>query len=297
VPPVSAGELAEPVLEAAPIALRLAPRLCTRAPGSSESCAWYHSLYPLLRVLDLAATPERQADFYLGVFRTLARDGGYGRVAITGTADQCLLAHLLWAFRQEGVEPRIDVIDRCATPLHLCQWYGDRVLAEVRTQVCDVLRWQPEERFDLVTTHAFIGMFPHARQRELVAVWRRALRPGGKLVTVARIDPAWSPDCPGFSASQAEAFGTLVQRRARERQAMLCEDAVALAARARAYAARMRSFPFASAGALAALLADGGFTLDRLDLVQLSGNAGAGQSGPGTHRPGTFAHFVAGARG
>lgn len=280
------AELEEPVREAASIARRLAPDLC-------GDCAWYHALYPQLRLLDLAGTPERQADFYLEAFRPLASAGDHLRVAITGTADTCMLAHLLWAYREEGADPRVTIVDRCATPLRLCERYAGRVSADVRTVTSDVLRWETEERFDLVTTHAFIGMLPHARQAELVARWQAVLRPGGRLVTVARIDPDWSPDCPGFSPGQVEAFAELVAGRARERQDVLGVDPAALAEAARDYAVRMRSFPFARSEDLVALLEDGGFALERLDLVRLSGNAAAGQSGPGTHRPGTFAHFVA----
>jgi SAM-dependent methyltransferase len=294
---VSAGELDEQLAPAAALASELAPVLCTPAGEGGAGCAWYHALYPSLRVLGLAATPERHGAFYDEVIGSLARGGAHRRIAVTGAADAGMLAHVLRAYRREGAHPRIDVIDRCATPLRLCADYAARTAADVRTVVSDVLGWTPTERFDLITTHAFIGMFPHAQQPRLAARWRRALRSGGTLVSVARVDPAWTAACPGFSAPQAAAFRDLVAGRVRERGAPADGDERSWAARASAYARRMRSFPFASVEALVTLLADAGLAVDRLDLAHFEGHARADQSGPGTHRPGTFAHFVATAIG
>lgn len=289
--------LREPLPEFARVAREVAPDLCARGEGMFGNCSWYHPLHPVLRQLELAATPEREAEFYRGALQPLARSGDFGRVAITGTADACMLAHLLWPYRHEGADPRVTVVERCATPLRICELYAERVAADVRIDNVDVLRWEPEERFDVVTTHGFIGMFLHAEQDALVAKWRQALRAGGKLVTVARIDTDWTLDRAGFSESQAAGFVGLVESRARESGAGLGVDPAVLAEEARVYAARMRSHPFATRDDLVDLLERGGFEVERLDVVELPGNAGAGQSGPGAHRPGTFAHFVATAAG
>ena len=180
----------EPLLESARLAARLAPSTCTRTPAS---CAWYHALYPLLRVLGLAATPERHTDFYDEVFRRLAADG-CRRVAITGTADTCMLAHVLRPFLAAAIRPAVTVVDRCATPLALCRTYAEGAGFALETEVADMLAWRPEEPFDVVTTHAFIGMFPHDKQPVLLRRWAEALRPGGVLVSVARVDAEWSAD-------------------------------------------------------------------------------------------------------
>lgn len=284
---------AEPLLESAVLAEELAPTTCTRVP---VSCDWYHALYPWLRVLGLAATPERHAPFYEESFRRLARDG-HARVAVTGTADTCMLAHVVRAYAEVGQVPVAAVVDRCATPLRLCASYARQCSIALETEVADMLTWQPEHQFDVVTTHAFIGMFPHEKQARLLRTWAGALRPGGKLVSVARVDPEWSADVPGFSTTQGEAFRTLVERRVAAVDPPGAPEAAALGARLRCYTEQMRSFPFASKDALVALLEGAGFAIDRLDLVRFEGRAGATESGPGAHRPGTFAHFVATAQG
>ena len=283
----------EPVLESAALAEEIAATVCTRTP---VPCDWYHALYPYLRVLGLAATPERHAPFYDEVFRRLAGEG-YARVAITGTADTCMLAHVLRAYHGAGVTPALTVVDRCATPLRLCAAYAERASIRLTTEVADMLAWRSARKFDVVTTHAFIGMFPPARQPDLLRRWLDALHPGGVLVSVARVDDQWSPSVPGFSATQAEAFRALVERRAVAAQGPRVPDRTTLDARVRRYTRTMRSFPFASEEALVRALEGAGFRIEQLDLVCFEGRAGAAESGPGAHRPGTFAHFVAAAPG
>jgi hypothetical protein len=283
----------EDLAGAARLALAAAPRCCHRGPHPA-ACDWYHPFYPLLRLLGLAATPERHRDFYLQAFRDLAERGGPARVLLTGAADACMLAHLLEGCRAGGGEPAVTVLDRCATPLELNAAYGRAAGAEVASQVSDILDYRPETPFDLITTHAFIGMLPHARQGDLLARWRGLLCPGGRVVTVARVDPQWRADAAGFSPAQTEAFAALVASRAEHPDLRaLGIDAAELRRRALAYAERMASHPFRSHEALEAAFAQAGFRFERLDYREAPARAGAHESGPGIHRPGTFAHLVA----
>lgn len=272
--------MTEPLEASAAIALHEAASLC--AP---TGCGWYHGLYPVLRLLDLAPTPERHTPFYDAAFRALAATGRHTRVAVTGSADTCMPAHVLRAWRAEGAEPEVTVVERCATPLRICAALG------VHTTLCDVLHWVAEEPFDVVTAHSFLGMFPHARQADVIARWRAALRPGGVAVSVNRVEPGWSPAHKGFSEDQARGFADLVRERVRAR--LPHADADALAQVAGTFGTRMRSYPFSSADALRTVLERGGFRVDRLDVVPFAGRADVTASGPGTHRPGIFAHFVA----
>ena len=46
------------LLESAPLARQMAPRLCRRDSATGESCAWIHGLWQYLRLLGLASTPD-----------------------------------------------------------------------------------------------------------------------------------------------------------------------------------------------------------------------------------------------
>jgi len=292
-PPAPGLVPAENLPQAARLAFQVSPRLCHRGPHPA-ACGWYHTFYPLLRCLELAATPERHRDFYLKVFQDLAAGGGHGRALLTGAADACMLSHLLEGFRRGGQELETTVLDRCGTPLELNAAYGRAAGVEVRTAVHDVLDFQAERPFDLITTHAFIGLLPHALQGELLTRWRGLVRPQGKVVTVARVDPGWREERAGFSPEQAEAFADLVAAhgdRAEVRELGL--DEADLRTRAQTYAARMTSHPFRSKQALESAFREAGFRFERLDYREAPAHAGAHQSGPGINRPGTFAHLVA----
>jgi len=286
-------DLAGSVVESARMAWLRAPESCAKGWRSDESCAWYHGFWPMLRVLGLAATPEREADFFAEAFGDAARRGEHDRIVITGAADQGMLAHVLAAWRGAGRSPEVTVLDQCGTPLHLCEWYAGRNGQPIRTEIGDVLHWAPDRSFDLATSHAFVGMLPHAGKLALVARWAAALRPGGLLITNARIDPAWDAACPGFSPEQVEQFVAIVREHAEASRDEERPDANSLARSARLYAQRMQSFPFASVDEVRQLFERGGFRLARLDVIELAGRDASRRSGPGTNRGGIFAHLVA----
>jgi hypothetical protein len=286
-------DLADSASESARMAWERAPTTCATGWRGDESCAWYHGFWPTLRVLGLAATPEREAAFFGDAFGECARTGEHDRVVVTGAADQGQLAHVLSAWARAGRDPELTVLDQCGTPLRLCEWFAGRNNRSVRTIVTDVLRWEPDRAWDVATSHAFVGMLPHAEKAALVARWAAALRPGGRVITNARIDPAWDAACPGFSAEQVEQFVAVVREHAEASGDEGIPATDALAAAARRYGQRMLSFPFASADEVRDLFERGGFRMLRFDVVEMTGRDASRRSGPGTNRGGTFAQLVA----
>jgi SAM-dependent methyltransferase len=302
-------ELDEPLARSAGTAGALARELCAGAGDGGESCAWYHEAYPTLRLLGLAATPERHAAFYRAALGALAGRPGSARVLVSGAADTAMLAQVLRACRPQVLrasrEPnardaplRIRVLDRCPTPLRLCRDYAEEIGVAIETQSLDLLspaaREPAAEPFDLACTHSLLVLVPPQHRDALVAAWRALLRPGGRLVSTARIDPAPGP--PRAGAEQADAFAA----RAREAAVALATtrregspDPDAVAALARRYAERLASWPVASERALAELLEAGGFAMERLEVTEVGGRVAAAAAGSGTARSARYAEFVA----
>ncbi|MCG8587889.1 MAG: class I SAM-dependent methyltransferase [Proteobacteria bacterium] len=274
------------------------PPLADAWPATGESgagsCASYHGLYPLLRVLGLAATPDRHAAFYADALGALAGSGEHRRVLISGTADSGMLEHVLRAYRAVGTAPVVTALDLCPTPGLLCQCYAERVGAAIQTAVGDALTWKPDRPYDVVTTHSFIAKFAPAAHRELFARWRALLRTGGRLVTTTRIDP--EERNPGFSPERAEAFADTVCQALAPEVERLGIDPAAVRPIARAHCRGIRSHAVRSEQDLRAGLEAAGFAIERLDLVVHRGHVKAGSSGAGTHRTATYADFVARAR-
>jgi hypothetical protein len=137
-------------------------------------------------------------------------------------------------------------------------------------------------------------LVPPPHRPALVSAWRALLRPGGRLVSTARIDPAPGP--PRAGAEQAGAFAA----RAREAALSLAAsgregapDPDAVEALARRYAERLASWPVESERALTRLLEAGGFVLERLEVREVGGRLAGASAGSGTARSARYAEFVA----
>jgi SAM-dependent methyltransferase len=287
------AQVDEPVVESAPLARWVAERLCRADPGTGETCAWYHGFWQYLRVLDLVTTPAHHADFLREAFRGAAGDGNRLRVLISGAIDYSMLAGVLWACGLHAVSAEVTVVDICDTPLFLNHWYARRVGCRIRSFRSDILDHPAEAAYDVVCTHSLLGQFAPARRNELVARWRQALRPGGRVITVNRIRPDGGAERAGFSPEQARAL----------REAAMCLSPVQceqleippdeLVRGAERYAARRRPYPVRSREELAALFEEAGFTLEHLSCAPVAATHAIAVSGPTIAGGAEYARLVA----
>lgn len=285
----------EPVEESAPLARREADRLCHPDGPDRQGCAWYHGVWQYLRLLGVAAAPSRNAGFFLDTFEALAREGDFHRVLISGTADYSMLAYVLQAYRNGGATPLITIVDHCETPLYLCRWYAERLSQTIATHAGDILAFAPadDELFDAVCCHSFLSKIPPTQRNGLIATWKRALRPGGKIVTNTRLNPSWSEQAAGFTPRQITAFRDQVYREAVKQYDTLHIDPEQVAEDARLYAERSKTFSIRTQEEVVALFEDGGFTLEHFELTETGSRLSTAKSGPGTAQKATYAEIVA----
>lgn len=287
------SDLDEPLATTAPLAKTVASVFCRPDHGTREDCSWYHGFWQYLRIFKLVSTPHRHAGFFFDSFGSLAREGSYRRVLVSGAADYAMLAHVLQAYRKEDAAADITVLDLCETPLFLCKWYAKQASTAIDTHASDILDREPGEPFDLICTHSFLSRFVRERRKDLISKWRELLRPGGKVVTSTRINLSGSPEPAGFTPGQVRAFGERVLHEARLWSDTLGIDPDEMADHARLYAERSVHHTAATQEEIVQLFEAGGFTLDRLNLTALRGSVGAGQSGPSTNQSATYAEIVA----
>jgi hypothetical protein len=240
----AALHLEEPMISSAPLASKLAPVLCRGDHVDAEDCAWYHGIWQFLRVFDMVSTPTWHSAFYLGSIQQLARDGA-NSVLITGTADYSMYAHVIHAFRLQGHEPQVTVVDLCETPLMLCRWYGRLAGNEPRVIRRDVLEFDPTTNFDVIATDAFITRFSSTDRTRVSEAWARYLRPGGALLTTVRIEPGVAArGAVTPTEAQVESFRRRARRAADRWRAFLLVDPAEVEDAARTYAAKMISNAF-----------------------------------------------------
>jgi len=277
-------EVEEPLEESAPIASRAARTMCRKDPETGEDCSWLHGFWQYLRLMGMAAAPDRHADFYASAFSRVANETKAPCVLVSGAADYSMFAHALGAFRARGVEPRTTVIDKCDTPLYLNRWYGERVTCEIETRRCTVLDFSPSAAFDLICTHSFFGQFSREERPELIAAWRRLLRPGGIVVTANPLRPS-GPDEPNrFTADQARVFRAAVQSQARRLRDSTGADPEALMRQAERYLEARYGFPVRSGEEIRELFETAGFEVERLDCGAAPSGGAYEMGGPGLRK-------------
>jgi SAM-dependent methyltransferase len=158
------------------------------------NCGRYHGWWQYWRLAGLAATPDWHADYYRDLLQSTPGEREF-RVLICGTADYGILEHLVRAI-PPILRPwiRIAVLDLCRTPLKICSWYGSEYLGRPESELrlsCHrgdaLLSPFRDEAFDLITTYGFLPRFTHDDKERVISEWRRNLKPGGRIVTTARL--------------------------------------------------------------------------------------------------------------
>ena len=233
--------------------------------------------------MGLTKTSGGQGGFLAEHLRALARTGDAPRVLVSGSADYSMPAHALWSYRMESAPLRLEAVDRCETPLALSRWYAARYGATIDTHRADILEHRAPAAVDVVFTNSFFGSFEPGSRPRLIAAWRRLLRPGGTLLFTNRLRPSAGSEVKGFDADQARSFAEAARHEAEQRRGVLGLDPAEAARRGQAYAERYRSYPLRSVDEIAALLKDGGFTIELLEVTTHPGRRGVGLvSGPST---------------
>lgn len=290
-------DLDEPLALSAPLALEYAPKGCAHDPLIGGNCAWSHGFWQVLRLMGLANGPAQFRDFFDAAFGGVSVAGA-PRVLISGSADYSMLACTLAAFRGRGIEPDVTLIDRCDTPVWLNRWYAERQGCALQTQRCDVLDYRPEQPFDVICTHAFLGYFSPPQRPMLARKWHDLLRPGGRLVTVNRVQPNAAEELKNFSAEQAASFLASVRGAASTLPASIGISATELDRLAETYAGKARFWPVRSTDELRQMFEGAGLRIDRMDMVDgprppAAAKGAGGPAGPTVPGNGSFATIIA----
>jgi hypothetical protein len=294
---MSAEEVDEPLRFSAPLARRLAPQLCARDPESGANCEWSHALWQYLRLFGIVTGASRHAEFFRSAFDAVALPGRTPRVLVSGAADYSMLAHALAFLRARGSRPDITVVDRCETPLELNRWFAKRAGWPIQTQRSDVRLFKAEQPFDVICTHAFFGYFAPQDRPALLSKWQELLVPGGKLITVNRVQESSDGTRSAFAPQQARAFCDEVERQASAFRSSVELEVDDLVEQAALYTRQAGFWPVRSAGEIEAVFEEAGFTLDRLECgPEPVASAGPRISGPSTPGNATFAKVMANRR-
>ncbi|HUW00946.1 MAG TPA: class I SAM-dependent methyltransferase [Acidimicrobiales bacterium] len=275
-------QVEEPLIDAALLAFDLAPLLCT-----ASECVAYHRLWPWLRVLGLASSPERHREFFSKQLRPAARTDRRIDVLVSGCADQAMLAHVAASV----ANARVTVVDKCGTPLALCDSYARRREALDLQLVEGDIRDVGVGPFDLITTHSFLSQFRPDERPELISAWLRLLAPDGRVVTTTRLEPTASTDT--FADDAVHDFGARVLAGAHAHDdPRVRGHAETLGAVAEDYARTLRVHSVATVEELEHLFREAGFGKVSVTSRRMEGMP-TGRAGPTMRRAADYAEIVA----
>ena len=216
----------ELLLRSAPLMRRYARDLCEHNRSvSSKTCESYHGWWQYWRLAGIESTPNWHAEFYKD-FVAATLDQRERIALICGTADYGVLDHLVRAIPANLVaSTRIAVVDLCRTPLKISSWYGNEYEKKYQRKLNlslhrgDAMKLSfLDETLDLITTYAFLTRFPDYEKEIVVREWLRILKPGGRVITTARVASHGSRAAAG---PDAEAFSAHVKQQIREHKPWL----------------------------------------------------------------------------
>lgn len=188
----------EPLAVLARLAFDHAAEWCRPDHG----CASYHRAWSLVRLVDLEGELPVGHAFLARELPPLARHKAL-RVLIAGAADSGLAALVLSALQPFGIMPEILVVDRCETPLAQNRHLAEAVSVRIDTLQADVADLPPGD-FDAVILHNVLFFVPPDRRQAFLAGAGRALRPGGRLLAVQRLQDGPARLLPAKPVSAAD---------------------------------------------------------------------------------------------
>jgi SAM-dependent methyltransferase len=181
-PSEHSGKLSvEPLELLARFSWEWAPLLC----DSEHGCSGYHRCWSTVRLFQRGGALPAGFEFFRREIADLVNEGRT-RVLISGAADTGLMALVCAVFGALSTEPEIVLVDRCRTTVTqnqiLANYLGLR--ADIRQGDVRDLDCEP---VDAVIAHSFLLFFPEPERRQVIDVWGRALKPGGKVLMSAHI--------------------------------------------------------------------------------------------------------------
>jgi len=180
--------------------LRLAEAL---APTHCAGCNGYHLARvrrrlksPAPDALDRAEMVQLLRD-WLTNHRALLPEPIH--ILIAGSADTNLLAISAEA-ASDAPRVRYTVIDRCRTPLVLCEAFASQHRLDVQTCRCDM--GAPDGAFaaDVIVVHSLLRFLPQPDHLASMTALRRWLKPGGAIVFSHRLMPEAKAGEPYYQA-------------------------------------------------------------------------------------------------
>jgi SAM-dependent methyltransferase len=154
-----------------------------------NGCASYHGTRTARRLIDLSGL-DSDRPILTPLFHDLARSRPEARWLVAGSADAGLFAMLASAIWPVAPSSRLVIVDRCPTPLELCEEYGSRYFSNFRTLCADLVQFSSFDSFDFIFTHSLLEHMDEVKRLAVLANWHALLRPDGRIIASFKLNSA-----------------------------------------------------------------------------------------------------------
>jgi hypothetical protein len=171
-----------------------AERFSALGPQFCSGCADYHirsALHRYAGSLKFFDRPELIRLIGGIIADRAARSPGVIEIVIAGSADTAILAAAAHAAAMLGAETlqkcRFTVLDRCRTPLLICEEFAAKHGLSFSARRCDLMSAAKPCAADMIIIHSVLRFIPHAEQPALLRRLGSWLAAQGRLVLSNRI--------------------------------------------------------------------------------------------------------------
>lgn len=197
------ADLDESIKLSAPILWEQASGTCFKDIDMDVDCSAYHRIWQYRILWGLSNSMRPDSAFFINGLRDMASNYDFNKILISGSADYAMLAHIFWAYRTEGTQPAVTILDRCATSIMINKWYAMRAQREINSIHENLLEHIPKEKFDAILTHNFFYNFSEDIQYQVIKKWHGLLRTGGKIITQTRLRSGQSGTMHSYTEQQS----------------------------------------------------------------------------------------------
>lgn len=171
-------------------AFTVAGKYCREAsPEQHGSCADYHAVRPFLYASGLRTSFDTYAEMFWAPVQQWTTPAREPRVLISGAADFLVPAIVTRALEAIGRDPLVTIIDRCRTPLVMCEDAGQQLSMRWETSQDDIGKHRPSTPHDFIVSDRLLGFVEPTHRSAVIEAWKDQLDDGGRVMTTVSIYP------------------------------------------------------------------------------------------------------------
>ena len=153
-------------------------------------CRGYHTGWLVLQSLQIISGLSYEREEMVRNLRRRHAARPISSLLIAGSADFGILSVVHEALGSDITTTPVAILDRCQTPLVLCELYSQRMGFAVETVKADLMYWSEPRQFDVILGHSILSFIAPEQRRAFIASLASHLALEGTLMIYQSIRPA-----------------------------------------------------------------------------------------------------------